>query len=445
MEVTVNEQSALGREVQVTVPAEQVNAELDKRLKEIAGQVKLPGFRPGKVPLSVVEKKYAGEVYGEVMNRLVSGSYPDALENNSLSPVAQPSIEPDNLERDRPFTYRATFEVYPDIQPTGYQGLKLTRKTPEVVDADVDKTIERLRNMRADFQTVERAAAEGDQVVVDFTGYVDGEAFEGGQAEAYTMELGGGRHLQEMEDGLIGASAGETRTVEVPFPEDYPREDLAGKTATFEVTVREVQERQLPDPEDAEFLQSFGIEDGKLETLREDVRESLEREGNERARQEVRDAILDALDQANEFDLPEQLVEQQIDRTIEQQKQQYRQQGLDPDSLNLDSDSNRESAREAARRQVKLGLLLPAIAEAEGLEVTQDEARAELERMAEAYGSQKEQFLQYVANNPDQYREVEGRALETKVIDWIIEQADVTEESESVTDLLGLEEAAAAS
>lgn len=444
MEVTVNEQSALSREVQVTVPAERVDQELDRRLKEIAGQVKLPGFRPGKVPLSVVEKKYSGEVFGEVMNRLVSESYPEALEGHELSPVAQPSIEPDSLQRGQPFTYRATFEVYPDIQPTGYQGVPLTRKTPEVTDADVDKTIERLRNMRADFQAVERAAAEGDQVLVDFTGYVDGEAFEGGQAQGYTMDLGGGRHLQEMEEGLVGASAGETRTIEVPFPDNYPREDLAGQTATFEVTVHEVRERQLPDAADTEFLESFGVEDGKLETLREDVRESLEREGNERARQELRDQILDALDRANEPALPEQLVEQQIDRTIEQQKQQYKNQGLDPDTLNLDLDSNREKVRDQARRQVKLGLLLPAIADAEGLEVTQDEARAELERMAEAYGSQKEQFLQYVANNPDQYREVEGRALETKVIDWIIEQGDVTETSESVTDLLGLEEAEAA-
>ncbi|MFB6259886.1 MAG: trigger factor, partial [Thiohalorhabdaceae bacterium] len=269
MEVSVSEGSGLQRQLTVKVPAERVNQELDQRLRQLAQKVNLPGFRPGKVPLHVVEQKYRNEVYGEVMNELLSQTYSEALEQNELNPVAQPDVEPGELKRDEEFAYTANFEVYPEVEPTGYKGMELTKRTAEVDDAAIDETIERLREMRADYQPVERAAAEGDQVLIDFAGQIDGEAFEGGEASDYTMELGSGRHLKEMEEGLVGASAGETRTIRVPFPDDYPREDLAGKTAEFEVTVKEVREKQLPEVDEA-FLQAFGVEDGKMETLRND-------------------------------------------------------------------------------------------------------------------------------------------------------------------------------
>ncbi|MFA9460590.1 trigger factor [Thiohalorhabdus methylotrophus] len=439
MEVSVNEGSGLQRQVTVTVPAERVNQELDQRLSQLAKNVKLPGFRPGKVPLSVVESKYRDEVYGEVLNALVSETYSSALEEHSLNPVAQPDLQPGELQRGQDFSYTATFDVYPEIEPTGYKGLELEKKTAEVADSDIDDTIERLRQMRADFQEVERAAAEGDQVVVDFIGRIDGEAFEGGEASDYPMELGEGRHLKEMEEGLVGASAGETRTIDVPFPEDYPNEELAGKTAQFEVTVKQVREKALPEVNE-EFIKGFGVEDGSLETLRSDIREGLEREVSERGREELRRQIFEKLGEANDFQVPEQLVERQIDRLVESQKNQYRQQGLDPDTLGLDSDAMREQFRENAANQVKIGLTIPEIASAEEIETTQDEVREELERMADQYGSQRDQFMQYVAQNQEQMQEVEGRALETKVIDWIVENAQVNEENVPVSTLLGWDE-----
>ncbi|KPV39291.1 hypothetical protein AN478_12845 [Thiohalorhabdus denitrificans] len=423
----------------VTVPAERVNRELDQRLRQLAKNVKLPGFRPGKVPLSVVESKYRDEVYGEVLNALVSETYPNALEEHSLNPVAQPQLEPGELQRDQDFSYTATFDIYPEIEPTGYKGMELDKRTAEVSESDIDDTVERLRQMRADYEKVERAAAEGDQVLIDFVGRIDGEPFEGGEATDYTMEVGEGRHLKEMEEGLVGATAGETRTIDVPFPEDYPREELAGKTAQFEVTVKEVREKKLPEL-DEDFMKSFGVEDGKLETLRSDIQEGLEKEVTERTREGLRSQIFEKLAEANDFQVPDQLVERQLDRLVESHKNQYRQQGLDPDTLNLDSDELREQFRENATNQVKIGLMVPEIARIEGVETSQDEIREELERMADQYGSQRDQFLQYVAQNQEQMQEVEGRALETKVVDWIVENAQINEEKVPVSTLLGWEE-----
>mgnify|MGYP006282514435 CR=1 FL=1 len=441
MEVSVNEGSGLQRHVTVTVPAERVNRELDERLRKLARQVKLPGFRPGKVPLSVVESKYRDEVYGEVLNQLVSDTYSNALEERELTPVAQPDLEPGELKRDQDFSYTATFEIYPELEPGGYREMSLKRPTAEVTDADIDQTIDRLREMRAEYVAVERAAAEGDKVLIDFRGTVDGEPFEGGQASDYELELGGGRHLPEMEQGLVGAEPGETRTVDVPLPEEYPKEELAGKTASFEVTVKEVREKQLPEL-DEEFLKSFGVEDGQLETLRQDVKEGLEREIADRGREELRRQIFDQLVEANDFEVPEQLVERQLDRIIESQKNQYRQQGMDPEALGLDSEEQRGQLRGMAATQVKVGLLVPEIAQTEEVEVSDEEVKQELQQAAEQYGPQRDQFLQWISQNPQQYQEFEGRALETKVIDWIIDNAQVSEEPTSVGSLLGWEEEA---
>ncbi len=319
--------------------------------------------------------------------------------------------------------------------------MELSRRTAEVTDADIDETIERLRQMRASHEPVERTAAEGDQVLIDFKGTVDGEPFEGGEAFDYTLELGGGRHLPEMEQGLVGAEPGETRTVDVPFPEDYPKEDLAGKSARFKVAVKEVREKRLPEL-DEEFLKGFGVEDGQQETLRQDVREGLEREIAERGREELRRQIFDRLVAANDFGVPGQLVERQLDRIIESHKSQYRQQGMDPDTLDLDSPATRNQFRETAATQVKVGLLVPEIARVEGIEVSDQEVRQELQRAAEQYGPQRDQFLQMVSQNPQQYQEFEGRALETKVIDWIVDNARVTDEPVSAGTLLGWEEEA---
>jgi len=442
MEVSVSEGSGLQRQVTVTVPAERVNQELDNRLRQVAKSVKMPGFRPGKIPLSVVEQKYRDEVYGEVMNELVSSTYGEALQEQDLNPVAQPELDPGDLKRDQDFSYTASFEVYPEVEPQGYKGMSLNKRTAEVDEGAIDETIERLRTMKADYQQVERPAAEGDQVVIDFVGKIDGETFEGGEASDYALEIGGGRHLKEMEEGLVGASAGEQRTIDVPFPEDYPKGELAGKTAQFDITVKEVRGKQLPEV-DAEFMQAFGVEDGNLETLRSDIREGLGNEVKERVRDDLRRQIFDKLAEANEIHVPEQLVKQQVDKLIESQKQQYRQQGLDPETLNLDSEAMREQFRETAERQVKVGLIIPEIAQEEGLEASEDEVRQELERMADQYGSQRDQFLQYVMNNREQMQEVEGRALETKVIDWIVENAEVNEETVPVSTLLGWEEEAA--
>lgn len=439
MEVSVNEGSGLQRQVTVKVPAERVNRELDQRLRQLAQKVNMPGFRPGKVPLHVVEQKYRDEVYGEVMNELLSQTYSEALEQNELNPVAQPDVDPGELKRDQEFAYTASFEIYPDVEPTGYKGMALNKRTAEVDAAAIDETLQRLREMRADYQPVDRAAAEGDQVLIDFAGKIDGEPFEGGEASDYAMDLGSGRHLKEMEEGLVGAAAGETRTIQVPFPEDYPREDLAGKSAEFEVTVKEVREKQLPEVDEA-FLQAFGVEDGKVETLRNDIQEGLEREITEREREELRRQIFEKLAEANDFEVPDQLVERQLDRMVDSHKDQYRQQGLDPDTLQLDTQELRDEFRDNAVRQVKVGLLIPEIARVEAIEVSEDEVRNELMRLADQYGDQREQFLQYVAQNQDQMREIEGRALETKVVDWIVDNGQVTEEQVPVGQLLGWEE-----
>ncbi len=439
MEVSVNAESGLQRQMTVTVPAERVNRELNERLRRLAREVNLPGFRPGKVPIALMEQKYGERVYEEVKNRLVSETYSQALEEQALNPVAQPDLKAGELKRNSDFAYTATFEVYPEIAPQGYKGLAIAWPTAEVDEAVVDKTLARLREAQATYELVERAAEEGDQLVVDFVGRIEGESFEGGQASDYTLELGAGRHLEALEEGLKGTLPRETRTVTVPFPADYPREELAGRTAEFEVVVKSVQEKRIPALDEA-FVRSFGVEDGSIETLREEVRHGLEREIQEKIRHEVRRQLFDQLAEQAEFEVPEQLVARQLEQLVQSHQDQYRQQGLDPETLDLDTQSLRDRFRDEAIRQVKIGLLIPEIARAEGLEVSQDELRQKVEQLAEQYGDQRDQFLRWVSQNREQMQEIEGRVLETKVVDWLLKYAQVTEEAVSAGALLGWEQ-----
>ncbi len=442
MEVSIQENSTLERRMTVTIPAEEVTQVLTNYLRDMAKTAKIPGFRPGKAPLSVVESRHRDEIYSKVTDQLVNATYRKALEDHSLLPAGEAEIEPEPIERDKEFSYTATFEVYPEIDPQGYSGIELTQYTAEVTKKSIDQAIERMRWARATFEPVDRPARYGDQVVIDSSGTIDGEPFEGAEAESYTFELGAKSYLQELDEGLVGVRAGDSRVVPLPLPEDYPDSEVAGRTVEFRITVQEVRERRLP--EEDEKLLNPESEDSEVQSLRAEIQKGLEQEVTDRAQELLRAQVFDRLAEANPIDLPNQLVEFQIERMIESNKELCRNQGIDPDNLDLDSEQAREGFREGARKQAIVGLIIPEIARKEGIQESDEEVRNELHRMAESYGEQKDDFLQWVTQEGQQQQQIQQirgrarvRALEKKVVDWVIEHAQITEKADTVSHLLG--------
>ena len=311
MQVSVETTGALERRIEVQVPAERVEKAIDERLQKLRRTVRLKGFRPGKVPVKVVRQQFGQQVRQEVLGDVMQSTFTEAVTQQKLVPAAGPRIEPINLEQGGDLKYRATFEVFPDVQLKGVESIEVSRPTAEVTAADVDAMIQNLREQRATYAAVDREAQDTDRVVVDFAGKLDGQPFEGGQGENVSIVLGAGRMLADFENGLRGAKAGETRTIDVAFPANYAAANLAGKTAQFEITTKSVEERQLPQL-DEEFCKLYGVDTGGIERLREEIEENMRRELGEAVRSRLKKQVMDALLAANPLELPKSLVDQQV-------------------------------------------------------------------------------------------------------------------------------------
>ena len=436
MQITETATEGLRREFKVVIPAADIEQRVTSRLSEIGRTVRLPGFRPGKVPMTVLKKRYGSAVMGEVLERAVNDTSGEALREQNLRPALQPKVEITAFNEGTDLEFKLAVEVLPDIQPMDFGELKLERLKPEIPEDEVQQALERVAKQQRKSEIAERAAETGDVVVVDFKGSVDGKEFPGGSAEGYSLELGTASFIPGFEDQLVGAKAGETRTVSVTFPADYGAADLAGKAASFEVKVKEVRGLQA-QPIDDSLAQAVGME--KLDELRQSVSEQIERNYDELARQRLKRTLLDRLAERHEFAVPQGMVDIEfgaIWRQFEQERVRQKSAGEPEAEEPINEEELKTEYRGIAERRVRLGLLLAEVGRNHNISVTPDEINRSLMDRARQFPGQERRVLEYYRNHPEAIDQIRAPMFEDKVIDFILERAELTERRVPVADLL---------
>lgn len=426
MQVSMESVGALGRRLKVAVPAEQIEQAFADRIRRLSQKVKLPGFRPGKVPAKVVEAHYGGQVMHEVAGDVIQETFKQALIEHGLKPVGGPQIAHNALVRGQELEYTAEFEIYPEISSQDLKGVTIERPTVHIQESDIDRTIETIRQQRRTWDPVTRAARRGDRIIVDMTGFLDGSPVEGGSAADYSVVLGEGALVNDLEAGLIGMRAIETQRISVTFPSDYRNAALAGKSAEFEVTVKEVAEPNVSELSE-EFVKQLGAADGKLETIRANVCTSLEREAKSRSRAVVHARALVALRDRYNFEVPRNLIDAEsarLKRAIQGPQA----------AAELSAEVEAELRKRASRR-VALGLILAEIVRARGIKADAARVRARIEALAAEYESPQE-FIQWHYASPERLREIESQILEESVIEELLTSADITDKAMDFQELL---------
>ena len=433
MRVSVETTSGLERRLTVGVPADRVDSAVNKRLQDAARNVRLPGFRPGKVPIKVMKQRFGAGVRQEVLGEVISQSFQEAVMSENLRPAGQPSIEARKMDAGQDVEYTATFEVFPAVEVSSIDDLSIEKPVAEVTDADIDDIVEVFRKQQGKLVTVERAAAEGDTVVIDFQGFRDGEAFDGGSGEGTALELGSGRMIPGFEDGLIGAIADEEKTLNLTFPEDYQSEELAGAAVEFKVQVKEVRELELAPVDDALFAQ-YGLAEGTEEDFRAEVKQNMERELRNAVEASVKSQVMDAIVAAHaELELPSALIGQEINAMRQQMFQQFG--GTAPQDLDLTSILPDEMFSEQAERRVKLGLVVAEMISQYELSAEPAKVREAIEDIASTYQDPEEVINWYYSEN-EQLAGIESRVLEDAVVEKLLSTAAITEAECSYQDAL---------
>ncbi|MFO7858986.1 MAG: trigger factor [Ectothiorhodospiraceae bacterium] len=431
MQVTVESTSGLERKIRVQVPSERVDDEVQKRLQQMAGTMRLDGFRPGKVPVKVVRQRYGDQVRQEVLNNVVQQSYGEALEQEALQPAGSPTLNLLSGLSEGDVEFEATFEVMPEIAVADVSGMHLERPTAEVTDADIDGVLEDLRKQRATYVEADKAAESGDQVVIDFKGTVDGEPFEGNEGEDAEVTIGGNQMPPEFEEGLKGLRAGESKDIEYTFPENFPTETIAGRTAVFQTSVKSVRAPEYPELDDA-LATAVGIEEGGLQELRNLIQRNLENEVARAQHAKLKEQITEKLVQDNQPEVPKALVDHEIEALQQQMRQRLQQQmGDQAEQMDLPADIFEEQAR----RRVSLGLIMNKLIADNDIQVDQDRVRTKLREMAQGHHNPQELIQQY-AQSREMMQNLEVNVLEDQVIDWIVEQAQIEDQPTDLDSLL---------
>ena len=433
MQVTEVSQTGLKREFKVVVSASDIAQKVASRLSEIGREAKIPGFRPGKIPLPVLKRHYGQAVMGEVLERAVNDSSQQALVERGLRPALQPSVEVTAFAEGTDLEYKLAVELLPEIVPTDLRALELSRYKLEVEEAEVEKALARLaRQSEAAEKTVARAAQKGDLVIIDFGGKLDGEPFEGGAATDHKLELGGGRFVPGFEEQLAGVVAGEKRTIDVTFPADYGNEKLKGRTAQFDVTVKQVRER-IDLPVDEALAKTLGFED--LATLRKAVGDQLGREYGELAKLRTKRELLDKLATAHDFAVPQGMIDLELD-SIVRNVERERQTGAEDESTRGKSvDEIKAEFRPIAERRVRLGLVLSEIGRLNNLQVGQEEINRAIVEQARRYPGQERKVVEFYRNTPEALAQLRGPLFEDKVVDFIIEMAKTQDRTLTIAEL----------
>lgn len=426
MQTTLESLGALERRINVALPVEEVEGEVQKRLSRLARTVRVPGFRPGKVPLRMVAQQYGPQVRSDVIAESVQSRFNDAIREQNLRVAGYPRIEPRSAEAPAAagaLEFSAVFEVYPDVHVGDVAQIAIDRPVAHVTDADVDRTLEVLRRQRTTFEPVDRAAQAGDRVLVDFTGTLDGVEFQGGQARDFPINLGENRMLPEFEAAVAGMRAGESKAFPLTFPEDYHGKEVAGRTAQFALTVKQVAEPRLPEL-DAAFAQGFGVKSGSLDELRAEVRSNLELELKRKVEGTVKDQVFKGLRAQADFALPRALVEEEARALMQRMAGNLREQGVKAEDIRLTPDIFMQQAQE----RVALGLVVAELVRTESLQAKPDQVKALVREAAQTY-EQPEAVVRWHYEKPERLAEFEAMAVEKNVVDWVLARAKVNDVS----------------
>ncbi len=432
MQTSLENLGQLERRLNMAVPVEEIEKQVDERLKKLSRTLRMSGFRPGKVPFKLVSQQYGPQVRSEVIGDAVQKAFGDAVREQNLKVAGYPRIEPKAGEADaKSIEFSATFEVYPDVVLGGVGESTVERPALVVGDAEVDKTLQILRKQRQHFHPVERPAADGDRVTADFLGKIDGVEFAGGKASDFVFVLGEKKMLPEFEAATIGLSAGASTTFDLNFPADYHGKEVAGKTASFELTAKLVEEPHLPEV-NAEFAKSLGVADGDLAKMRSEIRANIEREVKKRAQGEIKNKVMQVLLDTTKIDLPKSLVEMETQRLVQSTREDLEARGVKMEQLPL----NPEMFEEQARRRVSLGLIMSEMVKVHDLAAKPEQVRAMVEEQAESY-EHPDEVVKWLYSQPQRLSEMESLVLEDNVVAWVLKNAKVTDKAVEFDQFMG--------
>lgn len=421
MEVSVEATSSIERRLTITVAAEQVDGAVDKKVNETAKTIRIDGFRPGKVPTKVVKKRYGASIRQDVLGEVIQSSYFEALQEKNLKPAGMPHIEPEKDTGDGVFVYTAIVEVYPEITLVDASGVAVERMTSSIEDADVDTMIEVLLSQQTQWTEVLRAAADTDQINIDFEGYLDGEAFDGGAAQGHDLVLGSNSMIPGFEDGVLGMEAGQDKDIKVTFPEDYNAAELAGKEATFTIKVNTVSEATKPEL-NAEFFARFNPKEEGEAGFRAEIRSNMNREMNQALKAKLKNSLLNGYLALNTFDVPKALVTEELGRLKQQALQQFGGGNANLDASILPD----EMFQDQANKRVKIGLLAAEIIQKNEFIADEEKVKTLVEEMAQGYQDPQE-FIDHYMNNAEQRSQLDGVVLEDQVVEHLLAAAKVTD------------------
>jgi trigger factor len=432
MQTSLENLGQLERRLNMAVAVEEIEKQVDERLKKLSRNLRMAGFRPGKVPLKLVAQQYGPRVRSEVIGDAVQKAFSDAVREQNLKVAGYPRIEPKSGEADaKSIEFSATFEIYPDVTVGDIGASRIERPALTVGDAEVDKTLQILRKQRQHFHKVERAAAAGDRVTADFLGTIDGAEFTGGKANDFVFVLGEKQMLPEFETNTLGLAAGGTKAFDLVFPADYHGKDVAGKSARFELSVKLVEEPHLPEM-DAEFARSLGVADGDLARMRAEVRANIEREVKKRAQADIKNKVMQALLDATKIELPKALIEMETQRLVQAARADLEARGMKIGQMPISP----EMFEQQAQRRVSLGLIIAELVKAHDLSAKPEQVRALVADQAESY-EQPDEVVKWVYSQPQRLSEMESLVLEENVVAWVLAQAKVEDKTVNFDEFMG--------
>jgi len=430
MQVSVETTQGLERRLTITVPADSVDGAVKSRLQQLAKTQRINGFRPGKVPVNVIKKRFGQAVRQEVAGDMMQQNFYQAIIQEKINPAGMPKFELTKDVDGQDLEFVASFEVYPEFELAPVSDIEIEKAVVEIKDEDLDNMMETLQKQHASWKEVRRKARKDDRVVIDFVGSIDGEEFDGGKAEDFTLELGKNRMIPGFEEPLVGAKKGEEVTVNVTFPEDYHAEALKGKDAVFAVTVKKVEGQELPEV-DEEFAKLFGIEEGGVEALRAEVSKNMQRELNQTLKAQVKEAVIEKLLEANAIDVPQALIDQEVNALREQAKQRFAQQGGGQNLPELPADLFKDNAK----RRVSIGLILGEVIQSNELKADDAKVNEMIETAASAYEDPQE-VIDYYNNNQELMQQMRNVALEEQAIEWVVANAKTTEVTKAFDEVM---------
>jgi len=435
MQVSIETTQGLERRLTITLPSDKIEEQVKNRLREVGKTTRIDGFRKGKVPVSIIEKRYGQSVFAEVAQEQMQQHYVQAIVQEKVNPAGAPYFEPKNMKRGEDLEFIATFEIFPEVEVKDVAEIAIERPVAEVTDADLDKMMDTLRKQQATWAEADQAVAEGNRVNINFIGKVDGEEFEGGKAEDFALEIGQGRMIPGFEDGIIGKKAGEEVVVNVTFPEEYHAENLKGKDAEFAITVNKVEVQELPELND-EFVTKFGIEEGGVDALKTEVKSNMTRELNQALKAKVKEQVIKGLLEANELEVPKALIDQEVNTLRQQAMQRF---GGQVDANNM-PELPAELFEQQAKDRVRTGLLLGEFIKTNEIKPSDDKVKEIIDTQAAAYEDPKEVVDHYYGN--EQLMEnIRNLATEDQAIELILEKAKVEEKSFGFDEIMNPQQA----